>query len=196
MEAILKKVVASHLKNGQLNLASLVLIAMNSVEVFARDVREIHGAQKLQLMREIIPRVIEHAENEGYCSPEEAVALRHRLETGVDLVIHIAEAIHSAATNPQIIQAMEAVQAACCGGGKKKKFGMSTEGVDDKVARLKQEVRVARRALRRLEYELREAEQCAAQQARQKRILDCEGCFYGSMSQRDHACLQFELEMK
>lgn len=113
MEAILAKLLKQHLKLGKLNLASLVLIACNAAEVFARDVREIHGQQKLTLALEKIPEILKMSVDDGYITVDEEVALQHRIDTNKDVILHMIECFVLVANNPTILALTERV-AKCC----------------------------------------------------------------------------------
>lgn len=114
MQEALAQAASERLHENRLTLPEVVLIAMHAVEIYAKRVREVHGQQKLQLAREQIPEVIKFAVDKGYCDVETANALQHRLETSVDVVIHMIETLHAVATNPALVQAATAVRQTCC----------------------------------------------------------------------------------
>lgn len=114
MQEALAQAATLRLHENKLTLPEAVLIAMHAVEIYAQRVREVHGQQKLQLARQVIPEVIKFAVDKGYCDVEVATALQHKLENGVDLVIHMIETLHAAASNPLLVQAADSVRQACC----------------------------------------------------------------------------------
>lgn len=114
MQEALAQAATLRLHENKLTLPEAVVIAMHAVEIYARDVREVHGQQKLTLARQEIPEVIKFAVDKGYCDVDTATAIQHKLENGVDLVIHLIEALHAVATNPELVQAAQAVEQTCC----------------------------------------------------------------------------------
>ncbi len=114
MQEALAQAATLRLHENKLTLPEAVLIAMHAVEIYSARVREVHGQQKLQLCRQVVPDVVKFAVDKGYCDVETATALQHKLETGVDVVIHIIETLHAVATNPTLVQAVEAARQTCC----------------------------------------------------------------------------------
>lgn len=114
MQEALAQAATLRLHENKLTLPEAVLIAMHAVEIYAQRVREVHGQQKLQLARQVLPDVIKFAIDKGYCDVETATALQHKLENSVDIVIHMIEALHAVASNPLLVQAAEAVRQRCC----------------------------------------------------------------------------------
>ncbi len=114
MQEALAQAATLRLHENKLTLPETVLIAMHAVEIYAQRVREVHGQQKLQLARQVIPEVVKFAVDKGYCDVETATALQHKLDTSVDTVIHLIETLHAVATNPTLVQAAEYAKQTCC----------------------------------------------------------------------------------
>lgn len=109
----LKKALVSHLKNGQLTFASVVLIACTAVEEYNEHSGELAGADKKKWASVLIPEVISESVHNGYISRDQGDALLNQLTIAADVISSVIDAYVAIANSPALLQVQEAVRSCC-----------------------------------------------------------------------------------
>jgi hypothetical protein len=92
----------------------VLLVCMNVVEAIAKKNPEMHGADKRDKAKQLIPLVIEQARQVGYVSLEQALTLENYAQISVDVVDGLINAFHFIKEHPTFIQFKDKVTTHCC----------------------------------------------------------------------------------
>jgi len=107
---LIESVMTPWLEKNSVNMASLLMVAMNIVETFSTTIAKMSGSDKLKTAKMLLPKLIDFATEKNKLEKTDAEVLKSRLARGEDMVENIISVYTAIAKDPQIIQAVENVE--------------------------------------------------------------------------------------
>ena len=98
-----------------ITFATVVLIAMQVVERYSETIGKLAGPDKLEAAKQLVPEILAIAVQNGAIEQIKADELLAQFNTGAVVVEQLVDAYVLLSKNPQVIQAVEAAQAAVSG---------------------------------------------------------------------------------
>jgi hypothetical protein len=105
------------LEQNELNFASVILLSMRIVEEYCVKTASMESGDKLKAALDIIPIIVDIATKSNKMSPEEAAALKFRVNQDIEIVKQTISMYILVSKNPEFIQAVEAIKEeirGCC----------------------------------------------------------------------------------
>lgn len=91
---------------------NVVMIAMAAVESFSAR-SALPGEGKLQAAKDLVPAVLQKAQELGAISAQDAAVMENRFQSGIDDVEDMVNLLIDISKNPHFIQTVENVKACC-----------------------------------------------------------------------------------